>query len=242
MSKLRLAHNKSDTNPNGSKALVVGGIPFVVSILCLLIVTVTNLALIRSLIQPNSFPNLALFAVTALAGAIVASIFLRGRISTLLHEYRHMIVSGLAGNRPKKIKVSRDDSGSFEYAYTKSTARHNACISLAPYFFPFFLILGGLLSLAWYREANVALCLVGFGYGMDYSLNMRDISPVQSDLTQIRGGYRIGVLYVLLMNLTIFTILIAWVLQGTNGLSILALHWWTLAVAVVGMVRGEALL
>jgi hypothetical protein len=35
----------------------------------------------------------------------------------------------------------------------------------------------------------------------------------------IRGGYRVGVLYVTAWNLLIFALLLAWILQGLAGLA-----------------------
>jgi hypothetical protein len=47
---------------------------------------------------------------------------------------------------------------------------------------------------------------------------MRDISPVQTDITLIRGGYSVGLLYISAWNFIIAALLFAWAFQGVEGL------------------------
>lgn len=80
----------------------------------------------------------------------------------------------------------------------------------------------GVAYLFWHHDALILVTTVGAAFGADLLLNFRDVSPYQTDLTTIRGGYFVGLIYVLAMNLVIATFLLAWVMQGTSGLLTLA--------------------
>src|SRR5262249_1971789 len=150
----------------------------------------------------------------------------------------------LAGNRAKNMRVA-SESGDFTYEYTKRTAHLNAFIALAPYWFPLFTIvvtLPAILSVIkihlWFADHGLAVAIVGAAFGADLALNVRDISPLQSDFSVLRGGFRAGVLYVFFVNLTLFSILAAWVAQGPAGLIMLGKGWWQLMLGIVKLLRG----
>ena len=139
----------------------------------------------------------------------------------LIHEFKHSVISNLVGNRHRGLKIGRN-SGHYSYAYSKRTAHYNAFISLAPYITPVFTFVAVLVSLIFYRdERQIAAAIVGFGYGVDILLNMRDISPIQTDISLIRGGYGMGLLYIAAWNLLTIGVLLAWVFQGPHGLLLL---------------------
>jgi hypothetical protein len=214
------AHEPRDSvQPEAKPAAsdVVGGFAFFLSLGAILPTGVILLALAVQLFSGESSKYAGSFVAAAGAGALCAHLFIKGHISVLIHEFKHSLVSNIVGNKRKGMKIGRD-SGYFEYAYSKETKHFNAFISLAPYIVPVFTFVAALLAFATARHQHIAaVLLVGFGYGIDLVLNIRDISPVQTDLSLIRGGYRIGVLYVVAWNVLIFGFLTAWILGGISG-------------------------
>ena len=178
------------------------------------------------------------FVVGTFAGFFVGLVFIRGRFSVFLHELRHSVVSSLAGNRAKAFKY-KNQTGSFEYQYSSATAHFNALIALAPYFLPIFTVaaLGVGLAIFLHRPENLVL-LIGVGYGIDLIINLRDAGPHQSDLTELIGGYPIGMLFIVLINTAIFCLLFAWVCQGVAGLQIILAAFWTIGLQIQNSAGG----
>jgi hypothetical protein len=201
------------------KQAVVGGFAFFLSLAAILPTGLIVSSLALSLLSTESIGIAGVFACASLVGALCAHFFIKGHISVLIHEFKHSLISNLVGNKRKGMKIDRD-SGYFEYAYSKETKHFNAFISVAPYIVPVFTFVAGLIAFALFRhEHMLATLVVGIGYGMDLVLNIRDISPIQTDLNLLRGGYRLGVLYVTAWNVLIFGLLLAWVLKGGAGLA-----------------------
>jgi len=151
---------------------------------------------------------------------------LAGKYNVLVHEFKHWLVSGLVGNRFKSLKVG-EQSGHFSYSYSRRTAAYNAFIAVAPYCIPLFTFVFLLVSLAgWRHDRNTVALLIGIGYGADIVMNLRDISPRQTDLTYIRGGFWVGLTYVAAANLSFSSLLLAWILQGWNGLKLVLIALW----------------
>lgn len=204
-----------------SEQELVGGFAFFLSLLALLPTGIlfTTLTLYR--VRAANDVCTIRFIISALLGAALAQIFIRGHLSVLIHEFKHSVISNLVGNRHRGLKIGRN-SGHYSYAYSKRTAHYNAFISLAPYITPVFTFVAVLVSLIFYRdERQIAAAIVGFGYGVDILLNMRDISPIQTDISLIRGGYGMGLLYIAAWNLLTIGVLLAWVFQGPHGLLLL---------------------
>ncbi len=203
------------------KQAVVGGFAFFLSLVAILPTGLVVLSLALRLLSAETLGYAGIFTCAALAGGVCAHLFIKGHISVLIHEFKHSLVSNLVGNKRKGMKIARD-SGYFEYAYSKETKHFNAFISVAPYITPVFTFVAGLIAFALFRhEHMLAVLTVGIGYGLDIVLNIRDISPIQTDLSLIRGGYRVGVLYVMAWNLLLFGFLVAWILKGGAGLTYL---------------------
>lgn len=201
------------------KQEVVGGFAFFLSLAVILPSGIIILALALRTLSGESLGYLASFICAAMIGSLSAHALIKGPISVLIHEFKHSLLSNIVGNKRKGMKIE-SNSGYFEYAYSKQTEHYNAFISVAPYILPVFTFVAGLLAFALFRHERVfAVLVVGIGYGMDLLLNIRDVSPIQTDLTLLRGGYRLGVLYVLAWNILIFALLFAWVLQGIAGLT-----------------------
>lgn len=201
------------------KQAVVGGFAFFLSLAAILPTGLIVASLALRLLSSETIGTAGGFTCAALVGALCAHFFIKGHISVLIHEFKHSLISNLVGNKRKGMKIDRD-SGYFEYAYSKETKHFNAFISVAPYIVPVFTFVAGLIAFALFRHDHMlAALVVGIGYGMDLVLNIRDISPIQTDLSLLRGGYRLGVLYVTAWNVLIFGLLLAWVLQGGAGLT-----------------------
>lgn len=218
----------------------VGGLVFYLSLLFLLILDAVLICLLTPTIfsGPDVLKNWFYFLTGSLVGWTTASVLIAGRLAVFLHELNHKVLSGLLGNKPKKMKVGKDD-GFFEYEYTKETAPYNAFIALAPYFFPLFTLLGLALSLiGWRTQHYLAVCITGMGYGMDLCLNTRSVGPYQTDFKQIRGGYKAGFLYVIAVTLAIFFILASWVSDGGRGFLNLFKTLFQISVAVVELFTG----
>lgn len=220
------------------KQLTVGGFAFFSSLFFLCVLAVLNTCLLADLWTADILSYVASFGIGMIPGAFLATYFIQGRSSVLIHEFKHSLISGLVGNRFRGLKV-RKDSGHFEYEYTSRTAEYNAFISLAPYIVPLFTFPAILLAFAFWRHSHeLMVAAVGMGYGLDIVLNLRDISSHQTDLTMIRGGYRISLLYIAAMNITILSILLAWVMQGFFGLRYLAYGLWQMMLHIVAYYRS----
>ena len=195
----------------------VGGLAFFTTlVLAAVFCGIAPLALIRIWV-PESAPRVAYFLGASLVSYFIASLIVRHHFAVLIHEFKHALVSSFSGNKSKGMKIDRE-SGHFQYEYTKATAASNAFISVAPYWLPIFTVPTlGLVQLFFKASPIMMLLLTGLAYGADCSFNWRDISPIQTDLTMIRGGYRIGWLFVLLINLALFFFLLPWIFVGPTG-------------------------
>lgn len=195
-----------------------GGIPFFISLISVYIISIFNLYNLPALFDSYGLRRLCYFIGGLAIGYLFADTFVRGKFSVFLHETKHAIVSGLVGNKPEDLKVEKD-TGKFIYSYTKDTAKYNALIALAPYFLPLAFFFSTLVSFFFfYDNAVVYLIILGGGFSFDFVLNIRDVSPIQTDIKHITGGYNVGVSFIIGMNAFIFTSLLAFVLQELYGL------------------------
>lgn len=202
---------KVDTSPIGD----------VVFFLVLLFTISLAISLCRSFVDlffSLSFSNLGPFVVSLLVGMAIAHFILRGHVSVFIHEFKHMIASLLAGNSPRGMLV-RGSSGHYEYEYTEHTKSYNAFISLAPYSLPLFtaLFLGGSLYPFW-NQTEMLQVIAGIGYGIDLVTSVRDISPLQTDFSALRGGFGLGILYVTALHIIMALTMVCWVTGGLEGL------------------------
>jgi len=196
----------------------IGGFAFFLSLFMLLPTALLLMAVCLTAIRPIDYQALAVFGGACVFGVLLGHSAIRGHLSVLIHESKHAVVSNLVGNKRKGMKID-EGSGYFTYTYTKRTAHLNFLISLAPYILPVFTFVGALASLALFRnDHTLAALLVGLCYGTDAILNVRDISPIQTDISTIRGGYGMGIAYIFAWNLAIFAVLLTWVFNGSDGL------------------------
>jgi hypothetical protein len=223
--------------PSTDKKL--GGIAFLLSLLFLTLLAAINLEQLPNIWNEQSAQRLGYLLMGLIPGVAFALFILRGKYSVLLHEFKHSIVSGLAGNKWKSMKID-DASGSFTYAYSKRSAAFNAFISLAPYWFPLGLIISLIVGAMFWRQDPFGLLFVlGIGIGIDLVLNIRDISPYQTDFKVIRGGFTTGFWYVVAMNVVLYTFVLAWAFAGTQGLLMLVSELWRLVHALVEYFRAK---
>lgn len=212
-----------DSTPESSlskaeKDQLVGGFAFYLSLLLLFPTGVLFFVLAILQLRDAEIKLAAIFIASCIFGAALAKAIIRDHISVLLHEFKHRLIANLVGNKFKGMKVGKN-SGHVTYTYTKKTAHYNAFISLAPYIVPVFTVLASAIAFASLRhDPLMVLVVVGLGYGADLLLNVRDISPIQTDISLIRGGYTIGLLYILAWNLVIAAIVLAWGFQGIAGI------------------------
>lgn len=198
---------------------VVGGFAFFLSLGALFPTGLLFFTLAVAQIRDSDKTMAVAFLGSCIFGAVLAHSMIRGHFSVLIHEFKHALISNLVGNKNKKMQVNQN-SGHLVYSYTKKTAHYNAFISLAPYIVPLFTFVGILLSIAVAGgDPLVALIVIGLAYGADLLLNMRDISPIQTDITLIRGGYGIGIMYILAWNLFSAALVLAWAFQGSAGVA-----------------------
>lgn len=198
---------------------VVGGFAFFLSLFFLLPTAVVFLGVALGQIRQGETSSLITFISSLIVGITIAHYGIKGHLSVLIHEWKHEVVSSLVGNRNKRMEV-KQHTGSLQYEYTEKTAHYNAFISLSPYILPVFTFIGTLISLAIGTSSHAApLVIIGICYGIDLLMNARDISPVQTDISLIRGGYGVGLLYILSWNMLTAGLVIAWALHGVSGIS-----------------------
>ncbi|MCS6893510.1 MAG: hypothetical protein NZO16_02940, partial [Deltaproteobacteria bacterium] len=76
---------------------------------------------------PVSLNLLALlFGILGFLGALG----IKGKARVFYHEFKHKIVSGLVGNKPKRLEIKSDNEGEFEFEYTTETKKYNPFIAL----------------------------------------------------------------------------------------------------------------
>lgn len=203
---------KKDSPPSS-----LGGIVFYSSLFALLIFDLGFLIALPFLFSVEGFFPLSRFAIGIILGAWLSYFLFRPSAETLLHEMKHALVSTFLGNKWKGMTVE-GESGEFAYQYYKETAAYNAFISLAPYWLPVFAALALGIGSIFLHQHHTWLCLVvGLAWGSDLYLAIKDIGPHQSDLQNIRGGYSIGWLYALVMNIAVASILTTWAMLNWKG-------------------------
>ncbi len=223
----------------------VGGLPFFLSIICLLIFAVSNVISLPQLfydrIKIDEFPtllkNLSIFWGTSFVSGLLASILISEHVAVLIHETKHRIFANFVGNKYKEMVIGNGE-GHVTYEYTKKTRMYNALIALAPYFSPIFTILILIFScIFWWDNHTLLVTLAGLGYGADLYLGVRDAGPHQSDFTGIEGGYKVGLTYVIAINIAIFTTITAWAFDGKDGLLFLGASLADVMVCIVNYAR-----
>ncbi|MFN4896946.1 MAG: hypothetical protein ACK5GN_05470 [Pseudomonadota bacterium] len=198
---------------------IIGGFAFFLSLAFLLPTGCTFLLVALMQVRHSDLTAITTFIAALSVGIFIAHYGINGHLSVLIHEWKHQVVSSLVGNKNKRMEVNQL-SGSLQYEYTKATAHYNAFIALAPYILPVFTLIGAMISFALGATSTwLPLIIIGTCYGIDLLMNVRDISPVQTDINLIRGGYSIGVLYIIAWNALTSGITLAWAFNGLDGIA-----------------------
>lgn len=199
------------------KQAKVGDLFFYATLLLFLMLAGTGLLALPSVLGQGDLTYLPHLFVGLGTGMAVCFFVVRSYFSVFLHELKHMIVALLSGNRAKGMKISHA-SGHFEYEYSSDTESYNAFISLAPYYVPL-ATLPMIIALPFLTvAAPVKIFLLGFAYGIDLLLCIRDISPHQTDFSNILGGFYPGVAYVISLHIVFVSVLLVWSVSGFSGL------------------------
>jgi hypothetical protein len=216
---VRLFPRKNNNKIKDTSSEQIGGFAFYLSLVLLLPTSILFFRIAISQIRHSETSSALLFTISLCAGMYLAHRLIRDHLSVLIHEWKHEVISNLVGNRNKKMEINQN-SGSLQYEYTKRTAHFNAFIALAPYILPVFTFLGALICFAINApSSNLGVIIIGLAYGIDLLLNARDISPIQTDISQIRGGYGIGLTYILVWNLLTLSLALAWAFNGASGIA-----------------------
>lgn len=202
-----------------------GGVVFFISLACLTILAFVNFHSLFALWNEYAAERWQMFIAGMFIGSWLASLIVRNHIRVLFHETKHAVFSNLVGNRSRGMTIKRNE-GLFEYDYTRQTAHANAFIALAPYWLPLFTVPALILSLAWRSNPAISVLVVGIGYGADLLMNIRDVSPVQTDIQHVRGGYSFGIAYIVAINFVVATYLAAWVSYSWPGIQYLFEELW----------------
>jgi len=203
--------SKKEPKLDTSKA---GGWAFFLSLGAAVIFAPILVVAVLSRLDTAALGRLFPLVIAVGGGALGATCLIRGHIAVFIHELKHSIVANLVGNRARNFRI-RQEHGHFEYEFTEKTRKYNAFISLAPYWLPLFTLTIGAIGYAgwWSNHAVVTLC-VGVGWGIDLALIARDIGPHQTDFSNLRGGYRVGITYVAALNTCVGALLLAWASGG----------------------------
>jgi hypothetical protein len=228
---------RKDKDAKDQTARKVGGITFYVSLFVVSFLGVFNLTLLPGLFVKDKMINWSYFLPGLVSGAGVGAFLIRGKLSVFLHELRHSIMSNIVGNRAKSMKFYKN-TGYFQFEYTKKTAHMIAFIALAPYFLPVFTFCAFVVAYTTcYPNQPLMVFVVALGWGIDMVLNFRDISPVQTDITEIKGGYSFGLMYILAINIFLSTLIVAWICDGPQGLKHLLMGLYALLTQIVATFR-----
>ncbi|MCB0328566.1 MAG: hypothetical protein KDD70_02850 [Bdellovibrionales bacterium] len=217
---------------------VQGGMAFFASYLVLLALSCVSVKVLIIVLLNSTLGHLLFPTIGVILGWWAGYTLFRGQPSVLLHEYKHAILATLIGNKWKKLKLD-GMSGAFHYTYTKDTAEYNAFISLAPYFLPVLTLLGLLLyAIVSYHSLEGAIIITTAFHGAEIYFNLKDASPIQTDLTDIRGGYYSALGYIAVSNTFITSMLFIWIIGGPDGLQLWLDGLWGLGVLLVAAVRA----
>lgn len=229
-----MARARRRTRSNGKetskKKNTTGGIPFFLTLGCLLLLAFLNLQTLPLLWDSAAASN-SIYGIAGLSiGLWVGYVFMHGRLNIFVHEFKHAVISGLAGNKATGLHIQRD-SGLFTYQYSNANARYNALIALAPYSLPLFTVPAAILGWLFFSENHHEFAVaIGIGFGCDLYMNFREVHPRQTDITGITGGYKVGLLFIAAMNIVLLSYYLAWMFQGVFGLRVLMANLWDFGV------------
>ncbi len=143
------------------------------------------------------------------------------RVYVLGHELTHVVWTWLFGGRVKKFKVSANGG---HVVVNKS----NFVIALAPYFFPLYAMLVGLVFLAghwlwnWQHYLVWFHLLLGAAYSFHVTLTWHILKHSQTDISE--QGYLFSAVVIFLGNVAVLLVGIPLLVSKVGLLT--ALGWW----------------
>lgn len=211
----------------------MGGLSFFLALLAFTVLALSNLAALPQVLRLGTSQDWRMLLAGGALGLAIKIFLIRGRIAVFIHEYKHFVVASVVGNKIKALALNDDNSGHVQYSYTKANAHYNAMIALAPYWLPLFTAPAALTMLFPFGASPLGLVLIATCYTVDTLTGLEDIHPRQSDINLIRGGFVVGLSYLIACHVTVGTFVLAWILGKGDGLKLLFFTLWQAVEAVV---------
>lgn len=210
--------------------------PFIISSICCLVFAILFLKSFVGLIFAVGI-ELNYFAIAMGILGVLGGVGLTGKSRVFYHEFKHKLVSGLVGNRPKRLEIKSAVEGEFEYEYSTETKHFNPFIALAPYFFPF-ITLFSVPFWTFFQRADIIIRegILVFSLAFDLSFSATELDPYQSDFEAVPGGKFTGLLFVVSVNLILSIICLAVCLGGFSllGQLLYEFFWATPRTLIIG--------
>lgn len=150
------------------------------------------------------------------------------RLYVFGHEFTHVLAAWAFGGKVKKFRATA--AGGHVVV-----TRQNFLIVLAPYFFPFYLmLLAGIFALGdaiwgWDALRPWFYFLAGAAYGFHLTLNVRALQTRQSDI--VSQGRLFSAVIILLGNMILFLTMLSLLTQRAGLLEIFS-GWWRATAAI----------
>ena len=184
-----------------AKVVRHGGMAFYMAYLLCMFGSCLSLSCITAFWAEEFLTTLQSVVTGVLFGVIAGAILIRGYVKALVHEVKHLLVAVLVGNKIEGFRLG-DGEGHVTYAYTSDKRKFNAVIAIAPYVLPFFsLPVFVCLQFASGLEPKHSILILCLAFGFDLYANFRDVSPIQTDFTGLKGGFLVGATFTVFANL-----------------------------------------
>ena len=146
-------------------------------------------------------------------------------LSTLEHECTHAIFALLTLHGVTGMRVTWNKGGHIKY----TGGEGNWLITISPYFVPTISILAVLASqLTSLQNGPVMQCFIGATVGFHLGSSYLELHDAQSDLAKV--GYVFSFCFLPTANLLIYSLLLAFIWDGTAGFNSTWDHFWSLSV------------
>ena len=154
----------------------------VISLLCLPAIALSCWNLVSSEVMNSNGVFWIVAVVSTILGWVMCTRFRVTRfLTTMEHEFIHVLLAWATGLRVYSLKAESDGSG-----LAMIETPFNWLVALGPYFIPFALYLYALLGLGMGIEGTAAEAFFGMIFGYEMVANIRESHPHQTDF-QIAG-------------------------------------------------------
>lgn len=215
-----------------------GGIPFFMAFIFFNLLAVLSLVCTQGMLLTQALSAYSEAFLGIVAGLAIGFICYRGYCKSFIHESKHCLAAVIVGNSIKGFSL-RNNEGHVTYEFTDSTKRFNAFIHIAPYTIPV-LFLPFFFYLIFFTDSNTAaqILIVSALLGFDLYCNLRDVSPVQTDLSSLVGGFATGVFFILAVHIVLIAFFFVWLIHGSVGMvSLLACGWERLITVLLSLLQ-----